>query len=97
MTATSAKNTDTWYLYLIKNKLNQLYTGITKDAERRFQEHASGSPKCAKALKGKGPLVLAFVTKLGDHSTALKAEIWMKKQSRDTKNKIISGEKQIPF
>ena len=47
-----------WYLYLIRTADNKLYTGITTDVERRYQQHQSG--KGAKALRGKGELTLAF-------------------------------------
>ena len=47
-----------WFLYLIRTADNKLYTGITTDVERRYQQHQSG--KGAKALRGKGELTLAF-------------------------------------
>jgi putative endonuclease len=92
------KNTDKpWFIYLISNKYDQLYAGITLDVCRRFYEHASASPKCAKALKGKAPLELMFCAKLQNQSEALKTERWLKKQSRLTKDQIISGKKQLPL
>jgi putative endonuclease len=91
------KNSDKpWFIYLIKNKLNQLYCGITVDVQRRFLEHASNSPKCAKALKGKGPLVIMFCAKVGNQSDALKIEYWLKKQTRHYKNALITGASALP-
>lgn len=91
------KNADKpWFIYLISNKYDQLYAGITVDIYRRFYEHASASPKCAKALKGKAPLELMFCAKLQNQSEALKLECWLKKQNRLTKDQIISGEVQLP-
>ena len=90
------KSDKPWFIYLIKNKLNQLYCGITVDVERRFFEHASNSPKCAKALKGKGPLVLMFCAEVGGQSDALKLERWLKKQTRAGKNRLISGDDILP-
>ncbi|CDL29320.1 FIG137864: putative endonuclease containing a URI domain [Escherichia coli ISC7] len=43
---------------MIRTADNKLYTGITTDVERRYQQHQSG--KGAKALRGKGELTLAF-------------------------------------
>ena len=40
-----------WYLYLIRTADNALYTGITTDVARRYQQHQQG--KGAKALRGK--------------------------------------------
>ena len=81
-----------WYLYIIENKLGHYYTGISKDISRRFDEHQSGGPKCAKALKGKAPLSLKYCIGLSGHSEALKAELWVKKLSRKAKHKLIVGE-----
>lgn len=86
-----------WYLYIIENKLGQFYTGITTDVLRRFNEHQQGSKKAAKALRGKNPLTMLFCIQLGSHSEALKAELWVKKQSKLTKKQLISGQKLPPF
>ncbi|MCF2948074.1 GIY-YIG nuclease family protein [Paraglaciecola aquimarina] len=59
---------------------------------RRFAEHQSNGPKCAKALKGKGPLTLKFFSQVDDHSHALKTEIWIKKQSKSNKVKLVEGQ-----
>ncbi|MFA0698033.1 GIY-YIG nuclease family protein, partial [Vibrio sp. 10N.222.49.C9] len=49
-----------WFVYLIRNRHNALYCGVTNDLERRFSQHANGTG--AKALKGKGPLTLEWST-----------------------------------
>jgi putative endonuclease len=91
------KNSDKpWFIYLIRNKLNQLYCGITVDVQRRFFEHASNSPKCAKALKGKGPLVIMFCARVGNQSEALKLEHWLIKQTRQHKDRLIAGTSALP-
>jgi len=93
----SEKSAKPWYLYVIETKNGLYYTGISTDWQRRFEEHASNSPKTAKALKGKGPLCLLFVVQLDDHSRALKAELWLKKQSKRHKTLIVKGLLPIPF
>ena len=80
-----------WYIYIVENKLSQYYTGICTNVERRFEEHQSGGPKCAKALKGKGPLVLKLRCKADSHSEALKLEIWIKKLSKSNKVKLVNN------
>lgn len=89
--------TKTWALYLIENRMGQLYCGISVDLTRRFKEHQISGPRCAKALKGKGPLTLRFAATLENQSIALKSEYWMKQQQRRVKNAIIEGKQQIPF
>ena len=81
----------------MKNKLGNVYCGICTDLQRRFFEHASNGNLCAKALRGKGPLSLVFAVKVGDRSSALKHEYWLKKQSRGYKLSVISGTADLPF
>ena len=68
-----------WYLYMVRTNQGHLYTGITQDVARRFLEHQEGGKKAAKYLRGKGPLKLVFQQEIGNRSSALKAEISLKK------------------
>lgn len=85
-----------WFVYIIENKFGHFYTGICKDMARRFNEHNSNSPKCAKALKGKGPLRLLFCCQTNDHSAALKMEIWIKKLNKADKCQLIANTLTYP-
>lgn len=78
-----------WYLYLIRCANGHLYTGITTDVARRFNEHQSSSPKAAKYLRGKGPLTLMYQEVVGSHGDALRREIAVKKLSRSQKLAMI--------
>lgn len=78
-----------WYLYLIENKLGQLYTGITTDPARRIAQHRGEKPGGAKALKGKSPLAFRAIFELNSKSDAAKLECHIKKLSRVQKDKII--------
>lgn len=80
-----------WSLYLVRNRNNQLYTGITTDVERRFAEHQSGGPKAARALRGKGPLSLVFHIEIGDRRRALKMEYRVKQLSKAQKESLVAG------
>lgn len=91
------KSPKQWYLYVIETKNKHFYTGISTNWQRRFQEHCSNSVKSAKALRGKGPLILKYCIQLQDHSSALKAEYWLKQQSKLSKAKIIDGKVDLPF
>ena len=77
-----------WFLYLIRCKGGQLYTGIATHVERRFAEHQSG--KGAKYLRGKAPLELVFQKKIGSRSEALKIEASIKKWPKADKEKMIN-------
>ena len=78
-----------WFLYLIRCKSGQLYTGISTNVERRFAEHQSG--RGAKYLRGKAPLELVFQQKIGSRSEALKTEASIKKWPKENKEKMIAA------
>jgi putative endonuclease len=80
---------NTWFIYLVRNNRNALYTGITTDVERRFCEHQSGGPKAAKALKGKGPLTLEFSYPVENRVVASQLEYRIKKLSKVKKEQLI--------
>jgi len=82
--------TTNWFIYIIRTNAGNLYTGITTDIERRFQEHSSGK-KGDKSLRGKGPLELVFRKVAGDRSEASKLEARIKKLSRSDKERLVAG------
>ncbi len=76
-----------WKLYILRCGDGSLYTGITTDVERRLEAHRSG--KGAKYTRGRGPLEVVYREECGDHSTALKRELDIKKLTREEKEKLI--------
>ena len=86
-----------WFIYLIRTNKGSLYTGITRDVERRFEEHSGGGPKAAKALRGRGPLTLEFQQGVDSHSEALKLEMQIKKWSKARKEALITGALSLPL
>lgn len=81
-----------WSLYLVRTAEGSLYTGVTTDVQRRFAEHENKDKKNkgAKALRGRGPLTLAFKIVVGNRSDALKLEYRIKQLSRTDKQRLIS-------
>jgi putative endonuclease len=88
-----AKTSPTWYLYLIENKLGQLYTGITTDPKRRIAQHRGEKAGGARALKGKSPLTFRAIFQVSDKSDAAVLECKIKKLTRAQKNQIIQSGK----
>ncbi|WP_444919562.1 GIY-YIG nuclease family protein [Microbulbifer sp. CnH-101-G] len=88
---------ESWFVYLIRTSSGTLYTGITKDIQRRFAEHSNGGTKAAKALRGKGPLTLEYQVKTRDKSSALKLEIAIKKWPKQKKEALIAGALELPI
>lgn len=84
-----------WFLYLIRCGNGRLYTGITTDVKRRFEEHKSGDKKGSKYLRGKAPLELVMKKRVGDRSMALKIEAKVKKLSKIEKELLVDGKIKI--
>ncbi|MCW4149359.1 GIY-YIG nuclease family protein [Halomonas sp. 18H] len=76
---------DHWHLYILETASGALYTGITTDVQRRFNEHQAG--RGAKSLRGKGPLHLVYHQAVGEHGEALRLEAGIKRLSAREKRR----------
>lgn len=76
-----------WFIYLVRTGANALYAGISTDPERRLRQHQSG--KGARALRGKGPLVLVWRQQVADKGQALRLEYRLKQQSKAFKERLV--------
>ena len=72
-----------YYVYIIECKGGTLYTGITTDVRRRFQEHSLG--KGGSYTKTKKVKKLLYTEECEDRSTALKRESEIKGWRRGLK------------
>lgn len=83
-----------WWVYLVRTSGNALYCGITTDVERRFSQHQRGQG--AKALRGKGPLSLAWQQEIGpSKGDALKLEYRIKQLSKADKERLVCGQTSL--
>ncbi|EQC43017.1 GIY-YIG catalytic domain protein [Bacteriovorax sp. BSW11_IV] len=85
-------NEKNWFLYIIKTKNNKLYTGITTDVERRFEEHKSGK-KGAKFFRGNTPVKIMYTEVCKNRSEASKREAHIKSLTRPQKDALIKESK----
>lgn len=73
-----------WTVYIIRASDNSLYTGITTDLTRRFQQHLEGVG--AKYFhRGRRPEQVIYRELAEDRSAASKREVQLKKLSRQEK------------
>jgi putative endonuclease len=79
-----------WFVYIILCDDDSLYTGITTDTQRRFQEHL-GSKLRARYFNGRKPLEIMYRETGHDRSSALKREAVIKKLSRRQKQQLIAS------
>jgi putative endonuclease len=73
-----------WFVYIIQNEKGHLYTGITTDIERRFNEHST-SKKGAKFFRSGAPVKIVFKKKCPNRSVASKLEAAVKKLTKKQK------------
>ncbi len=76
-----------WYLYMIRCRDGNLYTGIATDVESRLAGHRAN--KGAKYLRGRGPLKLVFKKQIGKKGRALKVERKLKSLPKHKKEALI--------
>ncbi len=75
-----------WFLYIIRCENNSLYTGITTDLERRFQEHLIG--KGAKYTRMFKPVEVVFFVEVENRKEASRLESKIKNLTKAQKEKI---------
>jgi putative endonuclease len=80
-----------WYLYIVRCKDGSLYTGITKDLERRIKEHNTDNFLGAKSLRYRRPVKLEYYEVFRTQSDAAKREKAIKRWTRKYKLKLIEG------
>lgn len=78
-----------WYLYIARCKDDTLYTGITKDVQRRELEHNTNNNKGAKSLRHKKPIKIVYTETFTLQSEARKREVEIKGWKRKYKLELI--------
>jgi putative endonuclease len=76
-----------WCVYMLLCDDNTIYTGITNDLKKRFENHISG--KGAKYLRGRKPLEIVYTENFQNRSMATKREMEIKKLNRREKEALI--------
>lgn len=77
-----------WSIYMVRGKDRKIYTGISTDVARRFDEHQGAGAKGAKFLRGKDPLELLVVMPVGNRGDALRVEHRVKRLRKPQKENI---------
>lgn len=77
------------FTYMIRCKDGSIYTGITKDVERRMKEHKERGKECAKYTRTHHFLRLEAVFAADSWSEAAKLEYAIKRLTKEKKEKLI--------
>ncbi len=75
------------YVYMLKNPSNELYIGVTKEAEKRLYAHNTGHG--ALFTKGSGKFHIVFLEEYETLAQARAREIQIKKWRREKKENLI--------
>ena len=78
-----------YFLYILKCKDGSLYTGITTDVKRRFEEHKNG--KGGHYTRSRKVLKILYTERCKDRSSASKRESEIKSWSREEKLNFIKN------
>lgn len=81
------KRGEKWFLYILRCADDSLYTGITKDLERRFKMHAEG--KAARYTRTRRPLEIVHWEACPTRTEALVRECAVKTLPRTKKLALI--------
>ena len=78
---------DAWFVYILRCADGSLYTGITKDMERRCQQHNDGT--ASRYTRSRRPTKLVWQEVQPSRSSALKREAAIKAMTRQDKLALI--------
>jgi putative endonuclease len=77
-----------WTVYIIRADDDSLYTGITTDLTRRWQQH-SGLRSGAKFFRGRKPAALVYLERGHSRSSASRREAAIKQLKRPAKERLL--------
>ncbi len=76
-----------WYLYILVCDDGNFYTGITKDVQKRLEQHVAG--KGAKYTRSHGATEIVYTENYLNRSEATIREMAIKRLTRLQKKKLI--------
>ena len=83
-----------WWVYIIECCNKSLYTGITTDVKRRFDEHQNNNDKASKYCIKLRPLKLVYKSRVfQNRSDVSKEEYRIKQLTRKEKKALINENK----
>lgn len=78
-----------WQVYIIRCSDDSLYTGISNDVERRWQQHVDR--RGAKYFRGRKPVEIVYLECTHDRSSASRREAAIKRLRRPDKEILIAS------
>lgn len=91
----NSNNVRHWCVYIIRAENGALYTGISNDFQRRWQNHMQ-SGKGAKFFRISKPAKLEYLEVSNDRSSASRREAAIKKLNARQKESVIRCQAPVP-
>jgi len=79
-----------WKVYLLRCSDNSLYTGITRDLNRRLNEHNNNDRLASAYTRARRPVTLVYYEPHSNRSSASKREAEIKKMTKIEKEKLVT-------
>lgn len=78
-----------WWLYLVRSESGALYTGVTVDLKRRWQQHSGLRPGGARHFRANRPTEMAYTMAVGDKRLAMRCEYRIKRLQKAEKESLV--------
>lgn len=85
-----SKASDIWYVYMVRCSDGTLYTGITKDLEKRIEAHNSGRDG-ARYTRSRRPVRLVYAEQVESRSAAARLEYQFKRLPLAQKQRLFNS------
>ena len=82
-----------YYIYMLRCEDNSIYTGITNDIKRRWEEHSHKDEKGAKYTKGHNVQKIEALWIAEDRALASKLEYHIKELKKEQKEELLINHK----
>jgi putative endonuclease len=80
-----------WFVYILRCADDTLYTGITRDVERRLREHNGDNRRGAAYTRGRRPVDVIYREACSSRSQAARREHEIRAMTREDKEKLANS------
>lgn len=84
-----------YYVYVLRCSDNSLYTGITTDPQRRFNEHKNKMPRGAKYTRSRDVIDMVGLWRCDSKITASKLEFYFKRLPKAYKEGVLKAPENL--
>ncbi len=85
-----------WQIYMVRCADGSLYTGITRDLERRLREHNGLAAGGARYTRARRPVTLVYLEEAPDRAGASRREAEIKRLDRRAKEALVAAGRLRP-